>query len=68
MVVLNLVAGFQALGTLLSVGIMKLPATAARFWSRDLGRLALAAFLIATVSSLASRQRSNTGAENCLRI
>ncbi len=52
LVVLNLVAGFQALGTLLSVGIMMLPATAARFWSRELGGLALAAFLIAAVSSL----------------
>jgi zinc/manganese transport system permease protein len=46
------VAGFQALGTLLSVGIMMLPATAARFWSRGLGGLALSAFLIAAVSSL----------------
>ena len=33
LVVLNLVAGFQALGTLLSVGLMVLPATAARFWT-----------------------------------
>lgn len=32
LVVLNLVAGFQALGTLLSVGLMILPAAAARFW------------------------------------
>jgi zinc/manganese transport system permease protein len=53
LVVLNLVAGFQALGTLLSVGIMMLPATAARFWSRELGGLGLAAFLIAAVSSIA---------------
>ncbi len=33
LVVLNLVAGFHALGTLLSVGLMMLPAFAARFWS-----------------------------------
>jgi zinc/manganese transport system permease protein len=33
LVVLNLVGGFQALGTLLSVGLMMLPAVAARFWS-----------------------------------
>ena len=33
LVVLNLVGGFQALGTLLSVGLMMLPAAAARFWS-----------------------------------
>jgi len=33
LVVLNLVAGFQALGTLMAVGLMMLPAAAARFWS-----------------------------------
>ena len=33
LVVLNLVGGFQALGTLLSVGLMILPAAAARFWT-----------------------------------
>ncbi|KAA0970648.1 metal ABC transporter permease [Aureimonas fodinaquatilis] len=33
LVVLNLVGGFQALGTLLSVGLMVLPAAAARFWT-----------------------------------
>ena len=33
LVVLNLVAGFLALGTLLSVGLMMLPAAAARFWT-----------------------------------
>jgi zinc/manganese transport system permease protein len=35
LVVLNLVGGFQALGTLLSVGLMMLPAVGARFWSND---------------------------------
>jgi zinc/manganese transport system permease protein len=34
LVVLNLVSGFQALGTLLSVGLMMLPAAAARFWAQ----------------------------------
>ena len=34
--VLNLVGGFQALGTLLAVGLMMLPAAAARFWVRNL--------------------------------
>ncbi|MCR6719462.1 MAG: metal ABC transporter permease [Chitinophagaceae bacterium] len=34
LVVINLVAGFQALGTLLSVGLMILPAAAARFWTQ----------------------------------
>jgi zinc/manganese transport system permease protein len=36
LVVLNLVAGFQALGTLMAVGLMMLPAAAARFWVREL--------------------------------
>lgn len=36
LVVLNLVAGFQILGTLMSVGLMMLPAASARFWSRRL--------------------------------
>ena len=43
LVVLNLVGGFQALGTLLSVGLMMLPAAAARFWvNRVLPMCALA--------------------------
>ena len=33
LVVLNLVAGFQALGTLMSVGLMMLPAIASRLWA-----------------------------------
>ncbi|WP_207482364.1 metal ABC transporter permease [Arenibaculum pallidiluteum] len=33
LVVLNLVGGFQALGTLMAVGLMMLPAAAARFWA-----------------------------------
>jgi zinc/manganese transport system permease protein len=33
LIVLNLVAGFQVLGTLMSVGLMMLPAAAARFWA-----------------------------------
>ena len=36
LVVLNLVGGFQALGTLLAVGLMMLPAAAARFWTGDI--------------------------------
>jgi zinc/manganese transport system permease protein len=39
LVVLNLVAGFQALGTLLAVGLMMVPAVAARFWARDISAL-----------------------------
>lgn len=47
LVVLNLVAGFQALGTLMAVGIMILPATAARFWARQLDQLLLVALGLA---------------------
>ena len=36
LVVINLVNGFHALGTLLAVGLMILPAGIARFWSRDI--------------------------------
>src|SRR5271154_1211519 len=43
LVVINLVGGFQALGTLLAVGIMMLPAFIARFWARDItGMIAVA--------------------------
>lgn len=51
LLVFMLVAGFQVLGTLMVVGIMMLPATAARFWSRTVGgQMILAAFL-GTLSS-----------------
>ena len=43
LVVLNLVGGFQALGTLLSVGLMMLPAAAARFWTNRVGTMCLLA-------------------------
>lgn len=36
LVVLGLVAAFQALGTLMALGIMILPAIAARFWTKDI--------------------------------
>jgi len=52
LVVLNLVGGFQALGTLLSVGLMMLPAVGARFWSNDVRSLCLIAVAIAMLSSV----------------
>jgi zinc/manganese transport system permease protein len=52
LVVLNLVGGFQALGTLLSVGLMMLPAVASRFWSNDVRSLCLIAAAIAVSSSV----------------
>ena len=53
LVVLNLVAGFQALGTLMAVGIMILPAAAARFWATSIGGMLVVAAGIAAVSSVA---------------
>ena len=53
LVVLNLVAGFHALGTLMVVGIMMLPAVAARFWARDTWRMIVTAVLIAVAASYA---------------
>ncbi|HEX7386377.1 MAG TPA: metal ABC transporter permease [Castellaniella sp.] len=51
LLVLNLVAGFQVLGTLMVVGIMMLPATAARFWVRAVGaQMVLSAILGAAAS------------------
>ncbi len=58
LVVLNLVGGFQALGTLMAVGILTLPAAAAQFWVRQVGPTMLlasaAAFLACLTGLLAS--------------
>lgn len=50
MVVLNLVAGFQALGTLMAVGMMMLPATVARFWASSLTSMMVISTAVATLS------------------
>ena len=50
--VLNLLAAFQALGTLMGVGLMMLPAIAARHWAREVGLMAYAAAGIAIVSTV----------------
>ncbi len=52
LVVLNLVAAFQALGTLLAVGLMMLPAASARFWVRSLDLLMAVAVAIAIMASI----------------
>ncbi|MBK8161004.1 MAG: metal ABC transporter permease [Rhodospirillaceae bacterium] len=52
LVVLNLVGGFQALGTLLSVGLMMLPATTARFWATRVTTMCVISAAIGAVSSL----------------
>jgi zinc/manganese transport system permease protein len=49
--VINLVSGFQALGTLLAVGLMMLPASAARFWSGRLEAMVAIAVAIGIASS-----------------
>jgi len=52
MIVLNLVGGFHALGTLMAVGIMILPAVVARFWGRQkLGLMLVIAVASAMLSS-----------------
>jgi zinc/manganese transport system permease protein len=53
LVVLNLVAGFQALGTLMAVGIMLLPAITARFWADDVSGMILVATGTAFAASFA---------------
>lgn len=53
LLVINLVAGFHALGTLMAVGIMVLPAASARFWVRGLGPLVAVATGIALLTSVA---------------
>ncbi len=53
LVVLNLVAGFQALGTLLSVGIMILPAVTARFWAKRVASMCILSALLGILSCLA---------------
>ena len=50
LVVLNLVIGFQAIGALMVVGLMMLPAIASRFWSRRLPVLILISAVIGCVS------------------
>jgi zinc/manganese transport system permease protein len=46
LMVINLVAGFHSLGTLMAIGIMILPAAAARFWAKTLDRILLISVLI----------------------
>lgn len=49
LMVINLVAGFHALGTLMAIGMMILPAAAARFWIKTLDGMLLIAVLISLV-------------------
>jgi zinc/manganese transport system permease protein len=51
LVVLNLVSGFNALGTLLAVGLMMLPAAASRFWTDEVTGMILISMLVGILSS-----------------
>ena len=50
LVVINLVAGFQALGTLMALGLMILPAVTARLWARDVWGMVATAVAVALAS------------------
>ena len=50
LVVANLVAAFQALGTLMAVGLMMLPAAVARLWATTLPGMMVMAVLVALLS------------------
>lgn len=50
MIVLCMVAAFQALGALMALGMMMLPAIAARFWARDIWSMFIIASIIAFIS------------------
>jgi len=52
LVVMNLVAGFHALGTLLAVGVMMVPAATARLWSADITVMIGVATLTGVASSI----------------
>lgn len=53
LVVVNLVAGFQTLGTLMAVGLMMLPAVSARLWHESLSAQLLNASAQAAVAGVA---------------
>jgi zinc/manganese transport system permease protein len=53
LVVCNLVAAFHALGTLMAVGLMILPAASARLWTQNLTRLLGLSMGLALLASLA---------------
>jgi zinc/manganese transport system permease protein len=53
LLVANLVSAFQALGTLMAVGLMMLPAAAARFWVASLPAMAALSVAIGAVSGAA---------------
>ncbi|MBI3418635.1 MAG: metal ABC transporter permease [Proteobacteria bacterium] len=62
LLVINLVAAFQALGTLMALGLMLLPAIAAGFWTQRIGRalpLSIGLALIASYAGLLTSYYTN---------
>ncbi len=53
LLMINLIAAFQALGTLMALGIMILPVIAARFWAERLEATMLIGIAVAVASSVA---------------
>ena len=51
LLMINLVAAFQALGSLMALGLMILPAIAARFWTRTIDTMIPVAMGVAALSS-----------------
>ncbi|EJW12858.1 Zinc ABC transporter, inner membrane permease protein ZnuB [Rhodovulum sp. PH10] len=51
LLVLNLVGGFQALGTLLAVGMVIVPAVVGRFWAKDLTGMIVVAIATGILSA-----------------
>ncbi|MFO0389107.1 MAG: metal ABC transporter permease [Alphaproteobacteria bacterium] len=52
MVVMNLVAAFHALGTLMALGLMVLPAVSARLWIRDVEGMIFTSVIFSIISSV----------------
>jgi zinc/manganese transport system permease protein len=52
LLVINLIAAFQALGTLMALGLMILPAIATRFWTRNIDTVIPLSILCALVASV----------------
>lgn len=52
LLVLNLISGFQSLGTLMAVGMMMLPALVARLWTSSLLKMMVVAALAGSAASI----------------
>jgi zinc/manganese transport system permease protein len=50
LVVLNMVAAFQAMGTLMSLGLMLLPAISSQFWCKTLSRMFMLSIIFSVIS------------------